>query len=52
MKFSMKKLLDEGKKVGEYYDLADLGTKNMFVQLINIYYSLDKTIQFLKEIPG
>ncbi|HWK03667.1 MAG TPA: hypothetical protein VNS58_08545 [Puia sp.] len=52
MKFSMKKLLDEGQRVGEYYDLTDLGTKNMFVQLINTYYPLDKTIEFLKEIPG
>jgi len=52
MKFSMKKILDEGKKVGEYYDLGDLGTRNMFVQLINTYYPLDKTMEFLKEISG
>jgi len=50
-KFTMKRILDVGKKVSDYYNLAELGTKNMYVQLINTYYPLEKTIEYLKDIP-
>jgi hypothetical protein len=50
-KFTMKTLLDKGEKVSAYYDLKNLGTKNMSVRLINTYYPLDKTKQFLRDLP-
>jgi hypothetical protein len=50
-KFSMKTLIDNGKRVSDYYDLTQLGTKNMYVQLINTYYPLTRTIELLKDIP-
>lgn len=50
-KFTMKTLLDIGKRVSEYYDLGKLGTRNMYVQLINTYYTLEQTKEFLKDLP-
>jgi hypothetical protein len=51
MKFTMKTLLDRGEKVSAYYDLKNLGTKNMYVQLINTYYPLEQTKRFLTDLP-
>jgi hypothetical protein len=51
-KFTMKALLDSGKKVSDYYSLKELGTKNMYVQLINTYYPLEQTKQFLMDLPN
>ena len=39
----MKKIIDEDKNLVKYYDLSELGNRNMFLQLINTYYSADKT---------
>ncbi len=50
-KATMKYLLDSCKKISEYYDLTEIGNKNLFVQLINTYYPLEKTKEFLKQIP-
>lgn len=50
-KFTMKIILDNNEKVSSYYDLNNLGDKNMFVQMINTYYPLQKTKIFLQEIP-
>lgn len=50
-KFTMKILLERGKKVSDYYDLKKMGAKNMFVQLINTYYPLEQTKEFLKDLP-
>ena len=50
-KFTMKIILDNKEKVSDYYDLSELGNKNMFVQMINTYYPLAKTKTFLKQIP-
>ena len=50
-KFTMKNLLDRGKKVSDFYDLSQPGNKNMFVQLINTYYPVEKTIEFLEQLP-
>jgi hypothetical protein len=44
--------LDSGKKVSDYYSLKELGTKNMYVQLINTYYPLEQTKQFLMDLPN
>ena len=40
--FTMKVILDRNEKVSKYYDLSELGNKNMFVYLINTYYPLKK----------
>ena len=50
-KFTMKIILDNKEKVSDYYDLNNLGDKNMFVQMINTYYTLTKTKLFLKQLP-
>jgi len=53
--------MDHGLGYGfaEVYDFTDhpmfdgrLGDKNMFLQLINTYYPLEKTVGFLKQLPG
>jgi hypothetical protein len=50
-KFTMKMLLDKGRRVSEFYDLGELGNRNMYVQLINTYYNLEQTIAFLNDLP-
>jgi hypothetical protein len=50
-KLTMKVILDSKMKVSDYYDLNNLGDKNMFVQMINTYYPLTKTKEFLKQLP-
>jgi len=49
--FTMKVILDRQEKISKYYDLSELGNKNMFVYLINTYYPLEKTKEYLKQIP-
>ncbi len=49
-KLTMKIILDNGQKVTDFYDLNNLGDKNMFVQMINTYYPLSKTKLFLKQL--
>jgi hypothetical protein len=48
-KFTMKILIDNNKDVAEYYDLNEVGNYNMFVQLINTYYSLEKATELLSK---
>ena len=50
--FTMKIILDNKEKVSDYYDLAELGNKNLFVYLVNTYYPFDKTKKYLKQIPS
>ena len=50
-KATMKNLIDAGENVTKYYDLSELGNRNMFVQLINTYYPLEKTIELIELIP-
>jgi hypothetical protein len=49
-KFTMKVLLDKNLDVREYYDLQELGNLNMFVQLVNTYYSTEKARIYLKQL--
>jgi hypothetical protein len=49
IKFTMKKIIDNGKDVAEYYDLNEIGNYNMFIQLINTYYSLEKATELLSK---
>lgn len=51
-KATMKMLIDQGESVAKYYDLYELGNHNMFLQLINTYYSLVKTQELIKLIPA
>lgn len=51
-KLTMKIILDNGQKVTDFYDLNNLGDKNMFVQMINTYYPLSKTKLFLKQLTA
>ena len=50
--FTMKVIIDQNEKVSNYYDLSQLGNKNMFVYLINTYYPLNKTKEYLKQLPS
>lgn len=50
--FTMKTILDKKEKVSDYYDLSQVGNKNLFVYLINTYYPLSKTKEYLKQIPS
>ncbi len=50
-KFTMKVILDRKEKVSDYYNLSELGTKNMFVQMVNTYFPLHKTKTFLQQLP-
>jgi len=49
-KFTMKKIIDENKKVSDLYDLNQIGNLNLFVQLINTYYPIEKTEKLLSEM--
>ena len=49
--FTMKVILDRNEKVSDYYDLSDLGNKNLFTYLINTYYPLKPAKKYLKQIP-
>jgi hypothetical protein len=48
-KLTMKKIIDENKKVSDFYDLNQMGNLNLFVQLINTYYPIEKTKKLLTE---
>ncbi|WP_062055408.1 hypothetical protein [Aquimarina longa] len=46
-KFTMKKIIDENKKVSDFYDLSQRGNLNLFIQLINTYYPIEITEKLL-----
>lgn len=50
-KVAMKKLIEMGEKVSDYYDFSDLGTRNIFVQVINTYFPQEKVEELIKELP-
>ena len=49
-KLTMKKIIDENRKVSDFYDLSEMKNLNLFVQLINTYYPLEKMEKLLTEI--
>ncbi|MBL1231961.1 MAG: hypothetical protein COA31_004500 [Flavobacteriales bacterium] len=51
-KLTMKKIIDENKKVSDFYDLSEMGNFNTFIQLINTYYPIEKTENLLTEIKN
>lgn len=52
MKTTMKKLIENGKNVVDFYDLNQIGNYNMFIQLINTYFSLEKATELLINIKN
>lgn len=51
-KLTMKKIIDENKKVSDFYDLSQMGNLNLFVQLINTYYPIEKVNKLLTELKN
>ncbi|MCL5130549.1 hypothetical protein [Algibacter sp. L4_22] len=51
-KLTMKRIIDKNKKVSDFYDLSQMGNLNLFVQLINTYYPIEKTEKLLTEIKN
>ncbi len=51
-KATMKKLIEDNKIVTDFYDLTNLGNRNMYIQLINTYFTLDKTLDLIRLIPA
>ena len=47
---NMWKLILNKELVNEYYDLNDPGFKNLFIKLVNTYYSKDKAVKLLELI--
>jgi hypothetical protein len=50
-KATMKWLIDAGEDIARYYDLSELSSRNMFLQLINTYYPLEKAKELIGLIP-
>ncbi len=50
-KFTMKLLIDSGKKISQYYDLTNQGYLFTYLELINTYYSLKMAKKLITDIP-
>ena len=50
-KFTMKHIIDTGLNVSDYYDLSDLGNRNMYVDLVNTYYPDDQVEVLVRNLP-
>jgi hypothetical protein len=50
MKITMMKLIEEKKKVSEFYDLRLLGNRNIYLQLVNTYYGKEKASSLLDDL--
>jgi hypothetical protein len=51
IKATMFQLIKSGKDVWEYYDIKDLGNRNLFEELINTYFQQNKVVELLKDYP-
>jgi len=51
-KVTMKRLIDSGVDLREYYNLNDEINKLCFIEIVNTYYPLEKTIQLLNLISN
>ena len=49
-KLTMKKIIEENKKISDFYDLSKIENLNLYIQLINTYYPIEKTKKLLAEI--
>ena len=50
IKLTMMKIIKDREKVSDYYDLDDRGELNMYLQIVNTYYSKEKAEELLKQI--
>lgn len=46
-KITMMKIIQSGERVSNYYDLTDLGYKNIYIQIVNTYYDKDTAEKLL-----
>lgn len=49
-KITMIKFIEEGISADKFYDMNDLGTRNIYVQVVNTYYDKSKTDELLKTL--
>lgn len=49
-KITMMKIIEEGKKVSDYYDLRLVGDRNMYLQIVNTYYDKETAETLLEDI--
>ncbi|WP_157208247.1 Imm26 family immunity protein [Mariniflexile maritimum] len=50
IKVTMLLLINKGEIVRDFYDLTNIGNRNMYIQLINTYYDNNKVEELLKYI--
>ncbi len=50
IKITMMKIIEEGKKVSDFYDLRLVGDRNMYLQLVNTYYDRETAETLLEDI--
>ena len=50
IKATMMKLIGKGEKINSYYDLKDMGNKNLFLQVVNTYYEKEIADELLSQI--
>jgi hypothetical protein len=51
-KVTMMVIIDEGGKVGDYYDLKLLGNKNMYFQVVNTYYPKSQAEELIASLEN
>ena len=49
-KITMMKLIEKHEKINKYYDLKDIGNRNLFVQIVNTYYSKEQAKKLLEQL--
>ena len=49
---TMIRLIENEVDLSEYFDFQDIGYKNIFIQLINTYYTEEKCIELLRRYIG
>jgi len=47
---TMMKIIEKGEKVKDYYNLLELGMINLYIRLVNTYYSKEESKELLKEV--
>ena len=52
IKVTMIEIISSGKFVSDYYDLNDMGIRNMYLQVINTYFDKTKSEYLLTKIDN
>ena len=50
IKCTMRLFINDGKAVSNFYNLAEMGYRNMYVQVVNTYYDLEKANELLTVV--